>query len=150
MSIHFRLSVRNKTNSVHTHAFSPVWNITGVCPCSSFDVYSFGNTNSGLPSEIIGTYQEDSFSLLPRKRYQKDGSINVKIEYDNDRWKIFDHTPNPKKLLALQKTPIELDVCLSDTMHIEWGSEDPSNPSNVLPFTAVKHRCKGKQPQMKS
>ena len=72
-----------------------------------------------------------------RKIYQKTEGNDVKIEYENDGWKIFDYGQSPKELLALQMAPTQSDVCLSDTMHINWA-----NPS-LQPFR-VKHRCKGK------
>ena len=119
----------------------------GVCPCSSFEVYSFANTlhlNSELFKKIIGPYIKQEFPHTKRQTYKKTGSGNVLIQYGADRWTIYDHSQNPPKLLALQMEPSEA-VCLSDTMHIEWGIEDPSNPLNALPFTTkkVRHRCKG-------
>jgi hypothetical protein len=99
----------------------------------------------GLASEIIGTYRlfgnEDTSTFTTRQKYKKDGTKNVQIEYDGDRWKIYDHGENPKKLIANQESKsVFSDVCLSDTMHIEWVTQNGK----------AKHRCKCKQPQIKS
>ena len=50
---------------------------------------------------------------------------------------------NPKTL-AWQTIESKTDICLSDTMDIEWGKWDDTG-SNIVPFTDIKlrHRCKG-------
>ena len=102
-----------------------------------------------LDSEIVGTYRlfgnEDTSTFTTRQKYKKDGSKHV-IEYDGDRWKIYryDGNTNTGTLLANQESvlsEVTTEVCLSDTMHIEWVVKDNAK---------AKLRCKGKQPQIKS
>ena len=100
---------------------------------------------------MIGTYHKSGHSEK-RRSYKKvvktaDDGIpedEVFIQYHGDRWEIYDKGQN--KQLAVQMTTSKVDVCLSDTMHIEWGEKaDPNNAGNILSFTdkKVKHRCKG-------
>ena len=122
--------------------------ITGVCPCSSFEVYSFASKNGAtLPPDIVGTYHIRQSSDSDRRTYEKIGNSKVVIIYAIawGLWVILEFGANPGanyKTLALQTMQSKADLCLSDTMHIEWGKLDGAN---IVPFTDIKlrHRCKG-------
>ena len=92
-----------------------------MCPCSSFEVYSFANFDNPLSVDITGTYLRVDKIHTNRKMYQKKGNPNIKIRYDVDRWKIVNDIHNPAMILAeLANSNGQKDVCLSDTMHLEW------------------------------
>ena len=123
------------------------YQITGVCPCSSFEVYSFASKNGAvLPPNIVGTYHIDKDSAFERRTYKKSDNLNVIILYSNARksWLIKEKNGANTKILALQTIQSTADICLSDTMHIEWGKLDDAG-TNIVPFTDIKlrHRCQG-------
>ena len=118
-----------------------------MCPCSSFEVYSFANFDNPLSVDITGTYLSVDKIHTNRKMYQKKGNPNIKIRYDVDRWKIVNDVHNPDIILAeLAKSNGKKDVCLSDTMHLEWETTTNINTGEVEKITDIKvrHRCKGK------
>ena len=119
-----------------------------MCPCSSFVVYSFANYENPYinTDTILGTYLRVDGELNGKRIiYQKKGNPDIKIKYIKDRWKIVNDAQS-QILASLAKSNTKTDVCLSDTMHLEWETTTNVNTGEVEKITDIKvrHRCKGK------
>lgn len=111
-------------------------------------VYSFANYENPYinTDTILGTYLRVDGELNGKRIiYQKKGNPDIKIKYIKDRWKIVNDAQS-QILASLAKRDAKTDVCLSDTMHLEWETTTNVNTGEVEKITDIKvrHRCKGK------
>ena len=110
-------------------------------------VYSFANYENPYinTDTILGTYLHVDGELNGKRIiYQKKGNPDIKIKYIKDRWKIVNDAQS-LILASMAKSDTKRDVCLSDTMHLEWETTTNVNTGEVELNEGinVRHRCKG-------